>query len=90
VARRLVLGWWRGLMLGREPVVEHVLAVVVAELVAEVARLAQALAVAVGQLARLLQLLAIGHDDTGVVLRVLEVILGQHRVAGRLGVAGER
>ena len=39
---------------------------------------------------RLLQLLAIGHDDAGVVLGVLQIVLCQHRVAGRLRVARER
>ena len=77
-------------MLWREPVVEHVFALVVAELVAEVTGLAQALAVAVGQLAGLLQLLAVGHDDARVVLGVLQIILCQHRVAGRLSIPRER
>jgi predicted Kef-type K+ transport protein len=77
------------LMLWRKPLVEHVVAaIVIAELVT-VTRLAQALAVAVGHVARLLQLIAIGHDDAGVVLGMLQIILGQHRVAGRLRIARE-
>ena len=40
--------------------------------------------------ARLLQLLAIGHDDAAVVLGVLQIVLGQHRVARGLRVARER
>ncbi len=36
---------------------------------------------------RLLELLAVGHDDAVVVLRMLEVILGQNRIAGGLGVS---
>jgi hypothetical protein len=38
---------------------------------------------------RLLQLLAIRHDDAIVMLGVLEIILSQHRIAGRLRVARE-
>ena len=75
------------LMLRREPFVQDVLAFIVAELVATIAR--QAMAVAVGHIARLLQLLAIGHDDAHIVLGVLQIILRQHRVAGRLSIARE-
>ena len=49
-----------------------------------------ALAVAVHIVALLLQLLAIGHDDADVVLGVLQIVLGEHRVAGRLRIASER
>jgi hypothetical protein len=35
-------------------------------------------------------LFAVGHDDAIIMLRVLEIILGQHRIAGRLGIARER
>jgi hypothetical protein len=85
-----MLGRRRGrLMLWRKPLVEHVIAaIVIAELVI-VARLAQTLAVAVGHVARLLQLIAVGHDDAGVVLGVLQIILCQHRVAGRLSITRE-
>jgi hypothetical protein len=54
-----------------EGFVEQILALIVAEIIADVTRLAQALTVAIGQLARLLQLLAVGHDDAVVMLRVL-------------------
>ena len=37
--------------------------------------------------ARLLHLVAVGHDDAHVVLGVLQIILCQHRVAGRLSIA---
>jgi hypothetical protein len=75
-----------------EAVVEHILALLVAELVAvaEIGRPTHALAVAVGEIARLTQLLAVGHDDAVVVLGVLKIILCQHRVAGGLRVTGER
>src|SRR5262245_35388126 len=80
VARRLMVLRHRG-MRGLEAFVEQVLTLLVAELVADVAGLAQPLAVAIGQLARLLQLLAIGHDDAIVMLCVLQIVLAQHRVA---------
>ncbi len=35
-------------------------------------------------------LFAVGHDDSIIMLRVLEIILGQHGIAGRLGIARER
>ena len=35
-------------------------------------------------------LLGIGHDDAVVMLRMLQVILGQNGIAGRLRIAGER
>jgi hypothetical protein len=78
----------------RQTVIQHVVAatIIVAEVVA-VATLAghvDALAVAVHIAALLLQLVAIGHDDAVVVLGVLQVIFGEHRVAGRLRVASER
>jgi hypothetical protein len=78
----------------RKAVVQHVVAaIVVAEVIAlaTLAGDADALAVAIGHVATLrLQLLAIGHYDAAVVLGMLQVILGEHRVAGRLRVAGER
>jgi hypothetical protein len=82
---------WQGL---RQAVIQHVVAaaLVLAELVA-VATFAgnvDALAVAVHIAALLLQLLAIGHDDAVVVLGMLQVVLGEHGVAGRLRVASER
>jgi hypothetical protein len=77
-----------------EAVIQHVIAaIVVAEVIALAAltRPAQALAVAVRHIAALLlELLAIGHDDAAVVLGMLQVVLGEHRVAGRLRVASER
>jgi hypothetical protein len=85
---RLMLRLLQGrLMLGREPLVEDVLALIVAELVADIA--GQALAIAVGRVARLLQLVAVGHDDAHVVLGVLQIIFCQHRVTGRLSIARE-
>ena len=78
----------------QEAVIQHVIAaIVVAEVIALAAltRPAQALAVAVWHIAALLlDLLAIGHDDAAVVLGMLQIVLGEHRVAGRLRVAGER
>ena len=35
-------------------------------------------------------LVAEGHDDAVVVLGVLQIVLGQHRIAGRRRIAGER
>ena len=70
VARRLMMLRHRR-MRRLEGFVEQILALIVAEIVADVTRLAQALTVAIGQLARLLQLLAVGHDDAVVMLRVL-------------------
>src|SRR5262249_48450030 len=67
VARRLrlmMLRHWR--MRRLEGFVEQILTLFVAEVIADVTGLAQALAVAIGQLARLLQLLAVGHDDAVV------------------------
>jgi hypothetical protein len=76
---------------GRLPktVVQHVVAtIIVAEVVALASR---PLTVAVGHVAALLlQLLAIGHDDAAVVLGVLQIVLGEHRIAGRLRIASER
>ena len=64
---------------------------VVAHVVATVVRVEARLAEALGLAARvLLELLAVGHDDAVVVLRVLEIVLRQHGVAGRLGVTCER
>jgi hypothetical protein len=80
---RLMLGHRRRL----ETVVEHVLALVVAELIADVA--GHALAVAVGVFARLTQLVAVSHDDARVVLGVLKVVFRQHRIAGRLRITSE-
>ena len=77
-------------MRGLETFVEQVLALLVAELVADIAGLAQPLAVAIGQLAWLLQLLAIGHDDAVIMLCVLQIVLAEHRVARRLGIARKR
>ncbi len=84
---RLRLGERRRL----EAVVQHVLAFLVAELVAvaQIGGTPHALAVAV-ELGRLTQLLAVGHYDAIVVLGVLKVVFRQYRIAGRLGVAGER
>jgi len=70
VARRLMMLRHRR-MRRLEGFVEQILALIVAEIIADVTRLAQALTVAIGQLARLLQLLAVGHDDAVVMLRVL-------------------
>ncbi len=76
------IGGWKG---SSSPV----LGIVVAELVADVALRTHALAVAVAHVARLLQLLTVSHDDARVVLGVLEIILRQHRVSGRLRITGE-
>ena len=70
VARRLMMLRHRR-MRRLEGFVEQILTLFVAEIIADVTRLAQALTVAIGQLARLLQLLAVGHDDAVVMLRVL-------------------
>jgi hypothetical protein len=70
VARRLMMLRHRR-MRRLEGFVEQILALILAEVIADVTRLAQALTVAIGQLARLLQLLAVGHDDAVVMLRVL-------------------
>jgi hypothetical protein len=72
-----------------EGIVESLLSIVVAELVADVALRTHALAVAVAHVARLLQLLAVSHDDARVVLGVLEIILRQHWVSGRLRITSE-
>ena len=57
---------------------------------AHLAGTAHALAVAVHACRPAAELLAIGHDDAAVVLGVLQIVLRQHRVAGRLRVARER
>jgi len=80
VARRLMMLRHRR-MRRLEGFVEQILTLFVAEIIADVTRLAQALTVAIGQLARLLQLLAVGHDDAGVMLRVLQIIFAEHRIA---------
>ncbi len=74
----------------RKGLVEPLLSVVVAELVATLAhvtRPAHALAVAVHGIAGLIELLAIGHDDANIVLGVLEIVFREHRIAGRLSIA---
>ena len=48
------------------------------------------MAAAVHTLARLIELLAVGHDDAAVVLGMLQIVLGQHRVSARLGLARQR
>ena len=74
-----------------QAVVEQIVTVLLAEVLAAFARLARPPhAVAVGKLAGLTQLLAIGHYDAGIVLGVLKVILRQHRVARRLGISRQR
>ena len=80
VARRLLVLRHRR-MRRLEGLVEQILTLIVAELIADVTRFAQPLTVAIGQLARLLQLLAVGHDDAGVMLRVLQIVLAEHRIA---------
>ncbi len=77
----------------RQVVVAHVVAVVLPELLGAFTGLAQpthALAIAVHAIARLIELLAIRHDDAAVVLGMLQIVLCQHRIARRLGVARER
>jgi hypothetical protein len=64
-----------------EGFVEQILTLIVAEIIADVTGFAQALAVAIGQFARLLQLLPVGHDDAGVMLRVLQIVFAKHRIA---------
>src|SRR5262249_34183428 len=71
-----------------EPVVQHILALIIPEIVYAFA--CGALAVALAALIGLLQLVAIGHDDAAVVLGVLQIVLRQHRIAGGLGVARQR
>jgi hypothetical protein len=76
----------------REPtLVEQIIAIILAEIVAALGAVigpAQALlAVAVVALARLMHLLPVRHDDAAVVLRMLEIVLGKHRIARGLGVA---
>jgi hypothetical protein len=77
----------------REAVVEQIVAIIVAEIVTALEPVigpTQALlAVAVVTLTRLVHLLPIRHDDSAIMLRVLEVVLGQHRIAGGLGVTRE-
>jgi hypothetical protein len=94
---RLVLLARLAVMLGhglRQAVIQHVVAaaIIVAEVVAvtTLAGYVDALTIAVHIAALLLQLLAIRHDDTVVVLGVLQVVLSEHGVAGRLRVASER
>ena len=60
-----------------------VLAIVIAELVAfaHLTGTTHALAVAVHAFAGLIELLAVSHDDAAVVLCMLQVVLGEHRVA---------
>src|SRR5262245_20755097 len=74
--------------------VEQILTIILGKLVAglgEGVRPAQALlAVAAVALGRSMHLLAVSHDDPAIVLRVLKVILGKHRVARGLGVARQR
>jgi hypothetical protein len=80
VARRLMMLRHRRLR-RLEGFLEQILTLLVAEIIADVTRLAQPLTVAIGQLARLLQLLAVGHDDAVVMLRVLQIIFAEHRIA---------
>jgi hypothetical protein len=84
---RLMLGLMLRHLRRLEAVVEHVLAILVAELLTTLARHA---AMAVGHISRLTQLLAIRHDDTGVVLGMLEIVLRQHWIARRLSISCER
>ena len=85
----------RGLMrlghlrLRLETLVEHILDVVVAKLVASLTFGSHALTVAVHHVARLLQLLAVRHDDARVVLGVLQIVLRQNRIARGLGIASQ-
>jgi hypothetical protein len=68
----------------REVVAAGVVAVLIAELVAAFTTLAHTLAVAIQAFALLAHLLAVSHDDATVVLGVLQIVLCQHWVAGRL------
>jgi hypothetical protein len=72
-----------------EALVEDVLLVVVAELLA-LQTLAHALPVAIGLIGVRLHLITVRHDDAAVVLGVLEIVLRQNRITRRLGVARER
>jgi hypothetical protein len=81
-----LVAWWLMVLRHRgmrrlEGFVQQILALIVAELIADVTRFAQSLTVAIGQFAWLLQLLAVGHDDAGVMLRVLQIVLAKHRIA---------
>jgi hypothetical protein len=84
---RLMLGLMLRHRRRLETVVEHVLAILVAELLAA---LAGHTAMAVGHVRRLTQLLAISHDDASVVLGVLKIVLRQHWIARRLSISCER
>jgi hypothetical protein len=74
----------------REIIAAGVIALIVTELVAALAAFAHALAIAVQAIALLTHLLAIGHDDAAVVLGVLEIVLRQYRIAGRLRISRKR
>jgi hypothetical protein len=78
----------------REPVVTgHVIvAGVVKALTAQVAGAPHAAVAAAVHPAfvGLIELVAVGHDDTVVMLGVLQIVLCQHRIARRLGVARQR
>ena len=74
-----------------EAVFDTIAAVIVAEFVSAVTHLARCAhtltIIAVHALALRIDLLAIGHDDAGVMLGVLQIILCEHRIARRLRVA---
>jgi len=90
---RVALSMLRGGLEGglwEAAVIEQIVGVILAEIIAFEAVIGPTqalLAVAVVALTRLMHLLAISHDDPAVVLRMLEVVLSQHRIARRLGVA---
>jgi hypothetical protein len=74
-----------------EDLVEHVFPIVVAKLFPALGSFRpRARAAAVHGIAGLIELLAIGHDDADVVLGMLEIVLGQHRIAGGLSITRER
>jgi hypothetical protein len=77
---------------GRLEVAAEFVALVVAEVVTSLALLAERTTLhGIGVAAHLLQLLlAIGHDDAGVMFRMLKVVLGEDGVAGGLRIARER
>jgi len=77
---------------GRLEIAAELVALVITVVVATLALLAERTALhGIRIAAHLLHLLlAIGHDDAGVMLRVLQVVLGEDGVAGGLGVTCQR
>jgi hypothetical protein len=90
--RRVTLGLGCRERLREAVVAGHVVVGVVEALTAHVtgaAHAAVATAVHPG-FVRLIELVAVGHDDAVVMLGVLQIVLSQHRVSRRLGIARQR